>query len=59
MNKGTEAIGSNNSNPFNSLLMKSTMISCGLGEVLNIAQLTLHGVEAHRGPDADFAGVSK
>lgn len=40
--------------------MKSSMISCGLGGgILNIAQLTLHGVEAHRGPDADFAGVSK
>lgn len=54
--KGTETIGGNNYNPFNTLiLMKSSMISCGLGGgVLNIAQLMLHGINAHRGPDADL-----
>jgi len=36
------------------------MISCVLGEaVLSISQLTLHGEDTHRGPDADFTGVSK
>lgn len=57
--KGTEVIGVNNYNSFDTLLMKS-VISRGLGgRVLDMAQLTLYGVDAHRGPDADFAGVSK